>query len=43
MQKTEKNVLTKSNDQKSALFKAQLNEVLKTWNLQTDSKKFAKI
>lgn len=43
VQKTEKNVLTKSNDQKSALFKAQLNEVLKTWNLQTDSKKFAKI
>nr|WP_244979412.1 replication initiation protein RepC [Bartonella queenslandensis] len=39
VQKTEKNDLTKSNDQKSSLFKSELNEVLKALNMQTDSKR----
>ncbi len=42
VQKTEKNDLTKSNDQKSALFKSELNEVLKTLKMPINSKKFVK-
>ncbi|WP_375695876.1 replication initiation protein RepC [Bartonella sp. AC67GZZY] len=41
MQKTEKDDLTKSNDQKSSLFKSELNEVLKTLKMPINSKKFA--
>ncbi|CAK00494.1 plasmid replication protein RepC [Bartonella tribocorum] len=40
VQKTEKNDLTKSNDQKSSLFKSELNEVLKTLKMPINSKQF---
>ncbi|WP_254475500.1 plasmid replication protein RepC [Bartonella sp. B1098] len=40
MQKARKNEQTKSNDQKSSLFKSELDKALKTLNMQTDSNQF---
>ncbi len=39
---TEKNDQTKANDQKSSLFKSELNEVLKTLKMLINSKRFIK-
>lgn len=41
-QKTEKNELTKSNDQKSFLFKSELNKILKTLNMPKHLNQFIK-